>query len=481
MNTLQHLFSLGAVAFAMATFSACASAEGETNKTEPNAAYFWSGIALECTAKDTELNLPRPTVTARALALVHIAAYDAWTRYDERARPVYLNNVARVPKTDTFEREKAISIGYAYARTLYTYFPDSRVEIMNTLYDLGLEFNNYSLDPNTPEGIGNLAARSVIESHRNDLSNQFAWPPYHDFTNYKPVNRYDSITDPSRWYPKPFTDNNGQPYLIDCLTPHWHWVTPFALERANQFRPAPPPSLESDTLLNETREVVQLHANLSDADKALVEFMRDGPSSVQQAGHWLIFARHLSQRDQHSIDDDVKMQLLVTVTAHDAFIACWDAKMHYDFARPQALVHHFFANDSLTGWMGEGKGWGRIKGSEWRPYSPANFLCPPFPSYPSGHSTVSGACAEALKRFKGNDRFDYEVTLMPGALTEPDATGDEVTLRFETLSETAERAGRSRVLGGYHIEADNQAGLKLGREVAQVTCDRYFRLLEGRP
>ena len=38
-----------------------------------------------------------------------------------------------------------------------------------------------------------------------------------------------------------------------------------------------------------------------------------------------------------------------------------------------------------------------MMGQDWRPYSPATFLCPAFPSYVSGHSTVSGACSEALR------------------------------------------------------------------------------------
>ena len=57
--------------------------------------------------------------------------------------------------------------------------------------------------------------------------------------------------------------------------------------------------------------------------KALVEFMRDGPKSVQQAGHWLIFAQEISVRDQHTLDEDVKMYFLNQIVAMDAFIAAF--------------------------------------------------------------------------------------------------------------------------------------------------------------
>ena len=222
-----------------------------------------------------------------------------------------------------------------------------------------------------------------------------------------------------------------------------------------------------------------MQAGLTDEQRALVEFMRDGPRSVQQAGHWLIFAQNVSIRDNHSLDDDVKMYFLVEVAAMDAFIAAWDTKMHYDFARPYALVHEYYQDQVIKAWGGPEKGMTQIKGTEWRPYSPDTFLCPPFPSYVSGHSCVSGACSDALRMFTGNDRFGEEVKLVPGVLTEPDNIGDTVTLHLSTFTETANMAGMSRVLGGYHIQADNVEGLALGRKVAAVVWKKYLKHVGG--
>ena len=114
-----------------------------------------------------------------------------------------------------------------------------------------------------------------------------------------------------------------------------------------------------------------------------------------------------------------------------------------------------------------------IDGSQWQPYSPEIFLCPPFPSYTSGHSTVSGGCAEALKMWTGSEEFGSEAVLVAGALTEPNNLGDTITLKFPTFTETAEMAGLSRVLGGYHIQSDNTAGLELGRNVAKEDWKFY--------
>ena len=68
-----------------------------------NLAYQWGKISLELTANDTERFRPRPTVTSRILGLVWTAIYDAWSRYDSTAKPVYLHHVERRPISEFTE------------------------------------------------------------------------------------------------------------------------------------------------------------------------------------------------------------------------------------------------------------------------------------------------------------------------------------------------------------------------------------------
>ncbi|MFI5131671.1 MAG: vanadium-dependent haloperoxidase [Chitinophagales bacterium] len=447
---------------------------------ENNMAYKWGQISLECTANDTEKFRPRPTVTSRILALIWTSIFDAWSRYDEKAIPLYLKNVDRRPIIERTLKNKETAISYAaYRSMLIYYFSDSAI-LRQKMIAFGLDPDNYSLDPATPEGIGNLAAKNVFDNRINDGSNQSGTMKnaggalYADYTSYVPVNTADTLSDLIRWQPKYFSDGAGGKFAPGCLTPHWNKVTPLLLDSAAEFRPGPPPQLGSKKLKKDVKEVVKLQANLSNEQRALVEFMRDGPKSVQQAGHWFIFAQNVSARDKHTLDDDVKMYFLIEGAAMDAFIACWDAKMFYDYARPYSLVHDYYNNKMIKGWGGPAKGIIKMKGQEWRPYSPETFLCPPFPAYVSGHSTVSGACAEALRLFTGSDYFGEEVKRVPGALTDPDNIGDTVTLKFTTFTETANMAGISRVLGGYHIQADNVEGLKLGRNIAGVIWKKYL-------
>jgi len=457
--------------------------QSSIEKNEPrgaeNVAYKWGKMALIAQANDTEKFKPRPTVTSRYLGLIFVAVFDAWSKFDDKATPVYLEGVDRRPAKERTLKNKEIAISYAAFGAMNEYYYSDKVLFANFMKELGLDPANTSLDPSTPEGIGNLAAKAVIEARKGDGANQYGeekgsnGEPYFNYVGYVPINSADENIDPNRWQPKYFSDGKGGQYAPGCLTPFWDKVKPIALKSGDQFRPGPPPMIGSEQLEKEVKEVIELQVNLTDYQIALVEFMRDGPQSVQQAGHWLKFAQDVSRRDNHTLDEDVKMYFLNQVVAMDAFIASWDSKMFYDYARPYALVHQYYDKQKIKAWGGEGKGMIDMDGKEWRPYSPEVFLCPPFPSYVSGHSTISGGCAEALKMWTGSETFGTKDTLVAGALTEPDNLGDTIILNFPSFTKTAELAGISRVLGGYHIQADNVAGLKLGRDVAKEVWKFY--------
>lgn len=491
----MKLIPISAIAFSLLFLPSCggssetdhegddndSTAQVEERRGENNVAYIWGAAALEGTARDTERFKPRPTITSRYLGLTFVTIFDAWSRFDTTATPVYAVNVDRRPLEEMTIQNKEEAISFAAYGALKEYYYSDSVYFQEIMTDLGYDFNNHSMDPSTPAGVGNLVAKAVIDARRDDGSNQYATHEgsngvqYFDYTGYMPVNDADNSKDINRWQPKYFDDGKGGKYAPGCLTPYWQNVKTIALDSASQFRPGPPPLVGSDQLKEEIAEVVSIQENMTDYDKGLVEFMRDGPKSVQQAGHWLKFAQFISRRDNHTLDEDVKMYFLVEVTAMDGFIACWDSKMYYDYARPYALVHEYYTGKTITAWAGQGQGFKEMDGSMWQPYSPATFLCPPFPSYVSGHSTISGGCAEALLLFTGAEEFGDEAKILAGELTEldPQFYGDTITLHFPTFTEAAEMAGQSRVMGGYHIQADNVAGLQLGRDIAHKAYAFY--------
>lgn len=443
------------------------STQNHSGKTNP--VYEWAEILLQAVARDTERFNPRPTVSSRLLAFVCISVYDAWTRYDEHAEAIYLTGI---DKTGT-QLGKVFAIESAAYHAIRLNFPADSIWIDSIWQSRGHKLQKPI--PDSPEWIGYEAATQVKAKRMKDGANEdgLLTPsklPYADYTGYVPANTADKLVDPSRWQPKYFTGKDGSKFAPGCLTPHWHQVRPVALQDAAMFRSPPPPALGSDLLKKEVEEVMLLQREMSPEEKSIVEFMRDGPASVQQAGHWLRFAMDVSRRDDHTADEDVLMFTAVSIAAMDAFIACWDTKMYYDYPRPYALIRMYYPDVEFKGWCGIEKGFGTTTGTQWQPYSPASFLCPPFPAYVSGHSTVSGACAEVLKLCTGSDSFGIEVPWFPGCLTENGIDSVEIVMKFPTFSNTAEQAGYSRILGGYHIAADNIEGLAMGQKVgAYVT------------
>lgn len=259
-----------------------------------NVAYKWGKMALDATANDTDRFKPRPTITSRYLGLIFTSIFDAWTRYDEKASPVYLHDVERRPTAEMTLENKEIAISYAAYRAMSAYYYSDSLLYKELMRSLGLDPENDSLDPNTPIGIGNLAAKAVIAARKNDGSNEFGelsdGNAYTDYSNYFPINNADSMVDINKWQPKYFSDGQGGTYAPACLTPYWQSVKPLLIDSASQFRPGPPPLVGSDQLADEVREVIELQANLTDENRALVEFMRDGPSlcSRQVTGCYLL-------------------------------------------------------------------------------------------------------------------------------------------------------------------------------------------------
>jgi hypothetical protein len=438
--------------------------------TSQSCASFWLAISLDLTAKDVDRFGARPTVLSRTLAMAMTALFDAWAMYDAHAVATTLDPSHRRPLAEHRLENKEIAMSYAIFRVLTAVYPADSDTCALVMRQIGLDPNNATLDENTPQGMGNAIAKALLSQRNHDGANQLGdeaggnTMPYSDYTYYKPVNTYQKIIDPDHWQPIPFADGKGGVVVRDFLTPHWYRVKPFGLLTAAQFRPPPPPMMDSEQLKKEINECLYFNANLTPQRKAIIEFMRDGPRSTGQSGHWLRFARLVSQRDHYDLEQDVKLYFAVSNVAMDAFIAAWESKRFYDSARPWSLVRYYFGDQKIMGWGGCDKGTNVVTGNTWQPYSPPTFVTPPFPGYVSGHSAVSAACAKVLELFTKSDTFGVEEKRSAGILTE--TAGDEVSLPLNTFSETAEIAGLSRVMGGYHIQSDNIQGLILGRKVA---------------
>jgi len=476
--------------------------EHRAPNADATAAYRWIDIMLEVTGREVDAVGARPTIISRQMVIPVTAMYDAWAAYDERAVGTRLGDTLRRPQAERTAGNKEIAIAYAMYLTLVDLFPGDAEFIAAQMRAMGQDPNDAGDGPTSPQQIGRKAAQAVLDHRKDDGANQRGDAPggkpvpYADYTGYVPKNTIDHVTDPDRWQPIPFSDGKGGSHAPGFLTPHWGRVKPFALERGDQFRPPPQPLVASRELANQTDELIELNSTLSLEHKALVEFMRDGPRSTGQSGHWLQFAQDVSRRDHHDIDADVKLFFAIANIAFDAFIACWEAKRFYDSSRPWTLVRHYYKGKDLRGYLGECRGTGKLPATAWSPYSPPTFLTPPFAAYPSGHSTVSGASAKILELFTGSDEFGAFARRDAGMYTEAECTTaqmqatdgvpasdvpptHEVILEMPTFTATADMAGKSRVMGGYHIQADNVEGLALGRKIAAYSWPKYQAYWDG--
>ncbi len=452
---------------------------------KPTAAYRWLEVSLEATAREVDRVGARPTIISRTLAVALTAMYDAWAAYDDKAVGTRLGGTLRRPPEERTDRNRETAIAYATYRALVDVYPEDKKWLDEQMRAAGFDPNDDTADVSKPQGIGNVAAKAVCDYRHHDGSNQLgdevgsSGKAYSDYTFYTPLNPPGKVNDPDRWQPLPFSDGKGGYFHPGFLTPHWYRVKPFALDRSDQFRPPPPPKFGSDQLKKEVEEVIHYNATLTPEQKAVVEFMRDGPRSTGQSGHWLRFAQDVSRRDKNTLEKDVKLFFSIANVAMDAFIAAWEAKRYYDTSRPWTLVRLYYADKEIDGWLGPRKGASKIKAADWHPYSPATFVTPPFPSYVSGHSTVSAASAKMLELFTGSDDFGFVERRRPGILTDDACENCEVELPLPTFTATAKMAGISRIMGGYHIQADNVEGLELGRKVAEYEWPKFKQYFDG--
>lgn len=353
---------------------------------EPSATYRILDAMLEDAADDVVRISPRPTILSRQMAIVATAMFDAWACYDEKAVGTVFGDSLRRPAAERTADNKQKAMAFAAYRTIVDQHPFTTTHITALMDAWGYDVNDRSTDPATPQGIGNRCAAALLDARHHDGANQLGdeiggnGEAYADYTFYTPVNTVSEIRDADRWQPIAFADGKGGTVTPNFLTPFWYRVRPFGLERADMFRPPPPPRVGSAQLKAEVDECLRFNATLTPEQKAIVEFMRDGPRSTGQSGHWLRFAQAVSRRDRFDMDRDVKLYFCVANTAMDAFIAAWESKRYYDSSRPWTLVRHYYRDQPIDGWLGPGKGVGRITGAQWIPYSPATFITPPFPA-----------------------------------------------------------------------------------------------------
>jgi hypothetical protein len=443
-----------------------------------------------------------PPMVARALAVAHTCAYDAWAAFDRVAVGTRLGGSLRRPARERRYENKVEALSYAAYRAAVDLFPGSKATVFDPLMaSTGLDPDNGSRDDTAPAGIGNLAADAVLAFRHRDGANQLGdepgglpGVPYSDYTGYGPVNEPmdtrtaldpSTVHDVNRWQPLRYVDRSGSLVTPGFLGAHWQRVRPFAIAPGGALRSSRGPARHgSPQFVAQAQELVDVSARLTDEQKVIAEYWADGPRSELPPGHWNLFAQQVLERDragssEHDLDRAVKLFFALTTAIFDAGCCAWDNKIAFDSVRPITAIRWLFGGKTITAWAGPGRGTQAIAGEDWFPYQPTSFPTPPFAEYSSGHSNFSAAGAEILRLFSGSDRFGGSVTIPRGSSRiEPGLVpARDVTLAWPTFSDAAAEAGMSRRYGGIHFtQGDLDARATGGAAARQcwATALTYF-------
>jgi len=118
---------------------------------------------------------------------------------------------------------------------------------------------------------------------------------------------------------------------------HWSHITPFALQRADQFRPGPPPGLTSDTytdVFNEVKSLGIANSTAATPDQALTGRFWNG--AIQN--YWNEITQTAVLRHELTTAQSARLFALPNLSFADAVIAFYDAKYTYNFWRPVTAI-----------------------------------------------------------------------------------------------------------------------------------------------
>src|SRR5205085_9681128 len=179
----------------------------------------------------------------------------------------------------------------------------------------------------------------------------------------------------------------------------------------------------SSGLYRDARVVRQAMGADMPEKKTIAFFWADNAGeSGTPVGHWVSIAAQLASERHLSAAQAARLMALTSVAQADAFIASWGYKYQYTLIRPRTYIR-------------------RVIDSAWEPLIPT----PPFPEYPSGHSTVSSAAAEVLTAVVGEAPFADSTGLSIG----------NAVRQFSSFRAAAAEAGLSRIYGGIHFPYGN--------------------------
>jgi hypothetical protein len=370
-----------------------------------------------------------PPFAARNFAMVQIAVFDAVNSIDRQYVPY-----AGIQESVARGTSETAAVAGAADEVLRALYPKEGRMFAATL------FQSLSLVPSKVSAtrglaLGRAVGDAVLALRNHDGSGLYvAAPP---------------ATKPGDWSPTP-------PTFEPAVGLNFAFVTPFALASPSQFRPGPPPALDSAAYAaayNEVKLLGSVNSTVRTADQtAFARFWSDLPGvTFTPPGHWNQVAQDAAMSERLSLSQEAHLFALLDIALADAGISCWETKNFYDFWRPVTAIR---VNSDDVNPMTTGD-------PTWTPL----WATPAFSSYTSGHATFSAAAAAVLDSvFGANFAFtDYG-----------DPAENLPPRDFTSFDQAAAEAAASRMYGGIHLRFDNETGLAVGKEVGDYVIQHVL-------
>ena len=365
---------------------------------------------------------PATIHATRSLAILQAAIYDAVNSIEHTSKP-YLISIKTPRRADP--TAAAAAAGYTVLSSLY---PSQQEAISSEFTTLLAQIpNGY----HKYEGVrtGEAVASALLALRADDGSNL-------------PQPVFTPGTQPGDYQFTP-------PAFAQPVFTQWPLVRPFALRSASQFRPAPPPALTSAAYaaaFNEVKSLGAVNSTSRTADETQIAQFWNPPIWIA----WNNIAQTAAVAHHDSLTQNARLFALLDITLADSTIAFYDAKYTYRFWRPVTAIQAAdTGNPSLVG------------DPNWTPL----VNTAQDPSYPGAHAVISSAAASVLASFFGTDSFNFEAqsSALPGTLRS-----------FTSFSGAAHDAALSRIYAGQHFPTDENAGFKLGSQVAGYILGRLL-------
>ena len=407
---LAAVLALGPAASSSAAPAAAAAAPAE------NAVIYWSGVA------SSVIVIGRAPASSSVLGgMVHGAMYDAVASVEGGLKP-FATGITAPPGASA-----DAAVAQAARDVLVAKLP-AQAGTVQAAYDAFMAAIPNGLAKDGGKAVGTAAAAGMLAMRIGD--------------------RYD---DPNVYIQKTPGPGVFEPIApTPPVDPKLAFVRPFTHASPSDYRPGPPVELTSKRYAEDVAEVQAIGRNNSAVRtaKQTETVLFHTEQTYQQFNRTL---RELALARGLDLRESARLLGYVNVATADTMLACWEAKYHYSFWRPNHAIQRADTDGNPA----------TVQDTTWLPFVVGNH-----PEYPSGHACFTGAVTESLRQYFGTKKVKLVITsLAPGA-------GPPRT--FNTLDELVKDVENARVWGGLHYRSTMTQTAKDFPRIAKDVGKHHF-------